>query len=127
MLEDELAQLNVQIELVRQKHETLEGELRAVEAELETFSADRQRFDALRDVCNALDKLAELKADELFWEGVVDARNAPGHRDLARSRVARFEGEIGGILEKQATLQEQINRCLEQLDILSEEVRDAYA
>ena len=101
--------------------------MRVVEAELETFSADRQRFDALRDVCNALDKLGELKADELFWEGVAEAQNVAGHLERARSRVARFEGEISGILEKQASLQEQINRCLDELDILDEEVRDAYA
>ncbi len=127
MLAEELAQLNAQIEQTRQKHEVLEGELRAVEAELETFSADRQRFDALRDVCNALDKLGELKADELFWEGVAEAQNVAGHLERARSRVARFEGEISGILEKQASLQGQINRCLDELDILDEEVRDAYA
>jgi hypothetical protein len=127
ILAEELAQLNAQIEQVRQKHEALEGELRVVEAELETFSADRQRFDALRDVCNALYKLEELKADELFWEGVAEAQNVAGHMEQARSRVARFEGEISGILEKQASLQGQIKRCLDELEILYEEVRDAYA
>ncbi len=126
MLAEELAQLNAQIEEARQKQEVLEGELRVVAAELETFSADRQRFDALRDVCNALDKLGELKADDLFWGGVAEAQNVAGHVERARSRVARFDGEISGILEKQASLQEQINRCLDELDILDEEVRNAY-
>jgi hypothetical protein len=127
ILAEELAQLNVQVEQVRHKRETLEGELRVVEAELGTFSADRQRFDALRDVCNALDKLGELKADELFWAGVAEAQNVSGHMERARSRVACFEGEISGILEKQASLQGQINQCLDELDVLYEEVRDAYA
>lgn len=127
MLEEELAQLNAQIEQTRQKHGVLEGELRVVDAELETFSADRQRFDALRNVCNALDKLGELKADELFWEGVAEAQNVAGHLEGARSRLARFEGEISGILEKQASLQKQINRCLDEGNFLYEEVRDAYA
>ncbi len=36
------------------------------------------------------------------------------------------EGEIGGILEKQASLQQQINQCLDELDILEDEIRDAY-
>ncbi len=123
-LEEDLARLNAQIEQTRKKQGVLEGELRAVDAELETFSADRQRFDALRDVCNALDKLGELKAAELFWE---DVQNAPGQLERARSRVARFEGEISGILQKQASLQRQINGCLDELDSLNEEVRDAYA
>ena len=56
LLAQELAPLNAQIDLVRQKHERLAGELRVVEAELETFSADKQRYDALKDVCNAFDK-----------------------------------------------------------------------
>jgi hypothetical protein len=126
MLADELAPLNAQIEQARQKQEVLEGELRTVEAELETFSTDRQRFDALREVCNALGKLGELKADELFWEGVEEGKNAAGLVERARGRVARFEGEISGVLEKQASLKEQINQCLDELDILSEEVSDAY-
>jgi chromosome segregation ATPase len=66
---EELAPLEALIEQARKRKEALEGELRAVEAELETFSAERQRIDALRDVCNALDKLGELKADDLVWEG----------------------------------------------------------
>ena len=126
MLAQELATLDAQIGRARQKQEALEGELRVVEAELETFSAERQRIDALRDVCKAFDKLGDLKADELLWEGGAEARDAAGHVERARSRVARFEGEIGGILEKQASLQGQINQCLDELDFLYEEVRDAY-
>jgi hypothetical protein len=126
MLAQELAPLEALIEQARRKQEALEGQLHVVEAELETFSADRQRFDALRDVCNALDKLAELKADELFWEGIPEAQEAAAHVERARSRVTRFEGEISGILEKQASLQAQINQCLYELDILYEEARDAY-
>lgn len=126
ILESELAPLNTQIEQVEQKREALESELRVVEAEINKFSADRQRFDALQDVCNALDKLSELKADELFWEGIPEAKDAAGHVEQVRSRVARFEGEISGILEKQASYQEQINQCLDELQILDEEVRDAY-
>ena len=125
MLSEELAQFRyAQIEQTGQKQKVLEGELRAVEAELETFSADRQRFDALRDVCNALDKLGELKAGELSGKNV---QNAPGHLERARNRIAGFEGAISGILEKQASLQGQINRCLDELNILDEEVREAYA
>ena len=126
MLEQELAPLNAQIEQVRQKREVLEGELRVVEAELETFSADIQRFDALRDVCNALDTLRELNADELFWEEIPKVEDSAGHVERMRGRVARFEGEISGILEKQSSLKGQINQCLDERDILYEEVSNAY-
>ncbi len=81
MLEEELAPLNAQIKQAQQKREALEEELRTVEAEIKTFSDDRQRFDALRDVCNALDKLGELKADELFWEGIPETKDVSGHHE----------------------------------------------
>jgi chromosome segregation ATPase len=121
-----LAPLNVQIEQVRQKREALESELRLVEAELETFSADRQRFDVLQEVCNALDKLEELKANDLFWEGISEVKDGAGHVERVRSRVSRFEEEIRGILEKQASYQEQINQCLDELHMLDEDVRDMF-
>ena len=126
MLAQELAPLNAQIEHVRQKHDMLERELCVVDAELETYSSDKQRFDALRDVCDALDKLEELKADELFWEGLPEANNAARHLERVRGRVARFEDEIRGIMEKKASLQGQIDQCLCELDILYDEVHDAY-
>ncbi len=125
-LAQELVPLEAQLEQTRRKHEALEGELRVVEAELDRFCAERQRFDALREVCDALDKLGELKADGLFWEGIPGAKDAAGHLVRVRRRVTSFEGEIGGILEKQQSLQEQIKQCLAELDILDEEVRDAY-
>jgi outer membrane biosynthesis protein TonB len=125
-LTEELAPLKSQIEKAGQKRESLEGELRVAEAELEKFSAERQRFDALMEVCNALDRLAELNADELFWKEIPEVSDSAGHVERLRSRAAGFEGEISGILEKQASLNEQIDLCLDELDFLDKEVSDAY-
>jgi hypothetical protein len=126
LLAEELAPLSAQIEQVGKKREALEGELRAVEAELETFSAARQRIDALREACNALDRLGELKAAELFWEGLPGGEDPAGHLERVRGRIAGFEEEINGILEKQASLEAQINQCLDELFSLDEEVREAH-
>jgi hypothetical protein len=127
ILAQELEPLNAHIEQARGQLRGLEDELRGVETELEAFSADRQRYDALRDACDALDRLAELEAGELFWEGVPEIDDAAGHVQQLRGRVARFEGEIRGILEQQAGLKGQINDCINQLDYLFDEVRDAHA
>ena len=126
LLEQELAPLNAQIEQILKKREVLEGELRVVEAELEKFSAARQRFDALQDVCNALDKLGELKAGQLFWKGIPGIEDAAGHLERARGRVARFEEKISGITENQASLQTEVDKRCAELDYLYEEVRDAH-
>jgi outer membrane biosynthesis protein TonB len=126
LLEQELAPLNAQIEQTRKKRQALEDELRVVEAKIETFSDARQRFAALEDVCKALDKLGELKAEDLFWKGIREAGEAAGHLEMVRERVIRFEGQIHGILEKQASLQEQIQRYDDELDLLFDEVHDAH-
>jgi len=126
MLAQELAPLEALIEQARHRKEVLEGELRAIEAELETISPERQRFDALRDVCIALDTLGKLDAEALFWGEVPEGHDTAGTVERARSRVARFEEEIGGILEKQASLQGTIEQCVGELNVLHEDVRDVY-
>jgi hypothetical protein len=127
LLAQELEPLNAQIEQTRGKLEVLKDELRVVEAEFDTFSTDKQRFDALRVVCDALDKLGGLEASELFWEGVPEVKDTPGHLARIRGRIAEFEEVIRGVLEKQASLKAQVNQHLDDLDYLYEEVRDAHA
>jgi len=126
ILEEELTRIDVQIENALKKRAALEEDLRVVDAELGTFATDRQRFDALKNVLTALDKLGEIEAGELFWAGLAEEQNAEAHIKRARNRVALFEGDISGILEKKAILQGEINQCLDELAYLQEEVRDAY-
>ena len=126
LLEQELAPLNAQIEQARGRLAELKGEIRAVEAELETFSADRMRFDALRDACNLLDRLDQLEAGQLFWGEVPEIKDPAGHMERLRSRIARFDEKIGGVLEKQANLKAQANQRLDELDYLDDEIDDAY-
>lgn len=125
LLEEELAPLNAQIELTRRKYETLEEQLRVVEGTLETFSEKRQRFEALGEVCNALDKLGQLEAGELFWGGITKNGGAAEHLARVRGRVSRFENEISGVLEKQTELQIQIQQQENNLEILYDAVREA--
>ena len=126
LLEQELAPLNAQIEQIAEKREVLEERLGAVTAELEKYAAARQRFDALQDVCEALDKLAELKAGELFWKGISGEVDAVGHLKRVRGRMARFEEKIIGIQEDQAYLQGQVDQKNDELAFLYEEVQQAY-
>jgi len=122
-----LAPLNAKVEQVRGTLAELEREMGAVEAELETFSADRLRFDTLRDACNLLDRLDQLEAGRLFWEEAPEIMDPAGHMARLRSRIASFDGEIRGVVEKQASLKAQANRCLDELDCLDDEIRNAHA
>ncbi len=126
VLDRELAALQEQIGRVRREQEQLEQELRAAGAGLERESADRRRFDALQEVYAALDRLRRLKADGLFWDGILDADRAASHLEQARARVARYQEKINGLLERQAALRKEIDRCRGELAFLQEEVREAY-
>jgi hypothetical protein len=127
ILSEELAHLSTNIEHIQRQHDALQSELRSVEKEIEAFSDDMQRFDALRDAYTALGKLEGINAGELFWEGVANPAGAAKHLERVKNRIALFDEDIKGILEKRTVLEGQIRQCINELDILSEEVRDAYA
>jgi hypothetical protein len=101
--------------------------MNAAEAELETFAVDRLRFDALREACKVLARLAALEAGELFWGEVPEVKDPAGHLARVRGRIADFDREIGGVLERQTQLTAQINQGLDQLDYLHDEVHNAHA
>ena len=126
LLEQELAPLNAQIEQIRAKREMLKEQLGVVAAELEKYSAARQRFDALRNVCDALDKLDELEAGRLFWKGISGEGDAARHLERILSRLERFEQNIGEIKQKRTRLETQIDRRNKELAFLYEEVQEAY-
>ena len=118
--------LNAQIEKTQAKLETLTAQMGGVEAELEKYATARQQVEALAQVCDALDRLGELKADELFWKGIAVPDGADGHLKNARERISRFEERISGVLEKQAALQKRIDHRREELDYLCDEVDQAH-
>ncbi len=122
-----MAPLNAQIEQVRGTLRGLESEMRAVEAELEALKVEQLRFDTLRDACNLLGRLDELEAGQLFWGEVPEIRDPAGSIGRMRNRIARFDQEVGVILEKQANLKEQFNQRLDELEYLRDEIHDANA
>jgi len=126
LLEQELAPLNAQIQKVLELREMYEERWGAVTTELEKYTNARQRFDALLNVCDALDKLDELNAGELFWKSIPDEVDAAGHLQRVRRRVAHFEEKICGIREDQAHLQWQVDQRNEELACLYEEAQEAY-
>jgi outer membrane biosynthesis protein TonB len=126
LLELELAPLNAKIEQTVEKREMLEERLGAVTAELEKYDAGRQRFDALQDVCDALEKLAELKAGDLFWKGIPGEVDAVGHLKQVRGRMASFEEKVSSIQDDQAYLQGLVDQANDELAYLYEEVQEAY-
>jgi outer membrane biosynthesis protein TonB len=126
ILSQELEPLNAQIKQLWGENDELEAELRSAEAQLEAFSADNQQFEALRDVCNALDKLGELDATELFWNEVPGGKDGARHVERLRDRIIQYEAEIQSNLEEQNSIKVQIDLCFDELDALQKQVDGAY-
>ena len=126
ILAEELAPLNAQIDKTQKILEGLEDELHVVEAEIDKYSVSRERFNTLGEVCAALEKLKNLGADELFWEGLPVNGKTEDHLNLTRDRITRFESQISDILKMKESLESRIDRQLDELDALNELVRDVY-
>lgn len=127
LLYEELAPLNLQIEETEARLKTHEAELGVIDAELETHLALKQRFEALRNVCDALDRLDELDAGKLFWGDLAGIGDTAERLRLLRNKIAEFEEEAQGIEEHREAVKAKISDCLFDLDDLDEEVRQAYA
>lgn len=127
LLYEELAPLNAQIEEGKEKLKGLEAELRVIDAELESHLAEKQRFEALREVCNSLDRLEELQAGDLFWRELPDIADTGEYLKLLRGRVACFEEQAQEVEKLREAVRTKIAHCLYDLDDLDEEVRQAYA
>ncbi len=124
-LSQELEPLNAQIEQLQLKVVKLEDELRVVEDELGTFAIDQQHFEILQEACTALDKLQELDAGKLFWDGLPEGLDTAEHSDRLRARIAGFNEETRDIHEKRAALQKEIDQHLGILDYFFDEVQQA--
>lgn len=125
-LAEELAPLNTQIEAVEKRREAFLRQMEGVDAELEKFATARKQIEALRAVCDALDHLEAVKADNLFWKGIPGAEQAKGHVVQVRAQVDKFESRIQGVLDQKTSLQEDIDRCNKELEFLTDEISDAY-
>jgi len=126
ILSQELEPLQAQIEETQVELKELKNALSGVEAELDSFSTDQQQFDALQEVCNAFDKLSQLEAAELFWEGLPEVKDISGHLERLRQRIFRFDEGIRETRERRESLQDLMEQRLDDLYELKEEVKLAH-
>jgi hypothetical protein len=82
--------LSAQLDEARAKLEGLTGELCRVEDELASLETERQEFALLQEVCVSLEKLGEMNADRLFWDGLHGGESGAHHIRIVRERVDEF-------------------------------------
>lgn len=123
----EIESLNAQIEQLQLAVVTLEDEQRVVETELDNFAIDQQNISLLEEACNALDKLRELGAEELFWGDLSENLDLSDHSQQVRSRIEGIQVQTKELAEKKGVLQGKIDQHLSVLDYLFDEVQQAHA
>jgi len=114
--------------LLAQAHEelgALVGDLHAVEAELAGFATERQQHRLLRDACDALKALDETGGGALFWDNSASAAASDEQIRRARSRIERFEEQIGEIENRRQAAMEQLNQQQERVSLLEDDLFDA--
>lgn len=123
----EIESLNAQIEQLQLAVVTLEDEQRVVETELEAYAIDQQNVSLLEEACNALDKLRELGAADLFWGELGKQVDLADHSHQVHTRIKAIQQQTGELNEKKAGLQGQIDQHLGVLDYLFDEVQSVHA
>lgn len=126
-LYEELAPLNTQIEVIRNKVEDLRSSLSVIDAELQEHLAEKQRYEALRKVCDALEHLGEIDASDLFWCEFPELSSPTNLLMSYRGRIAGFEEQTCSVEQGREAVRVKIEQCQSELDDLEYEVQQAYA
>ena len=112
--------LDAQLMQARERLDALDRDLRAVDAELEALAAERARYQLLQEACDALAKLGELGAAELFWGERLAGEKSDEHLRRVRARAEVFQQTWGEVDARRGAVVEEIRRVEEDLEITEE-------
>jgi outer membrane biosynthesis protein TonB len=116
--QEQQRQLANELARTRTKRASLENELREVESELQELAPQRERHHLVVDACTALEKLAAVGGDKLFWGADTSAQRSAEHLQAARARVAELGEWFGHMEGRQASLREQIQQHNDTIDAI---------
>jgi type II secretory pathway predicted ATPase ExeA len=104
--QEQQRQLANELARTRTKRASLESELREVESELQELAPQRERHHLVVEACTALEKLAAVGGDKLFWGADTSTQRSADHLQAARARVAELGEWFGHMEGRQASLRE---------------------
>jgi outer membrane biosynthesis protein TonB len=114
--------LQAQVDETLEKLGGLERNLHSIAGELDELAMQRQQHELLEQACGALEKLAELKAESLFWGESHEPSRAAGHLERVRQRVAGFRERIAEIESRRQAVVDEIAAGREVLAILEDDL-----
>lgn len=115
--------LRQDLRIARERLDGLVGELRSVDSEFEGMESERQQFRLVQEACTALDRLDELDAGELFWNGFGGP--GPDHLRLVRSRIDEFDKRIHELDERRQSILDEIQLQEDTADYIAGSVLEA--
>ena len=116
--QQEQRQLANELARTRTKRAALEHELREIEGELQDLAPQRERHQLVVEACAALEKLAAVGGDTLFWGAETPSQRSAEHLQAARGRVAELGQWFSHMEGRQASLREQIQHHNDTIDAI---------
>jgi len=116
--QEQQRQLANELARTRTKRASLEHELNEVEGELQDLAPQRERHHLVVEACDALEKLAAVGGDKLFWGADTSSQRSADHLQAARARVAELGQWFGHMEGRQAALRQQIQQHNDTIDAL---------
>jgi outer membrane biosynthesis protein TonB len=114
----ETRQLANELARTRMRRTTLQHELSEVESEIADLAPQRDRHHLVVDACAALEKLAAVGGDQLFWGSDTSAERAAENLRAARGRVAEVGEWFSHMEGRQAALRAQVRQCNDAIDAI---------
>ncbi|MFZ8983686.1 MAG: AgmX/PglI C-terminal domain-containing protein [Steroidobacteraceae bacterium] len=107
---------------VRQALQELETGLQSVDGKLAELAPAREQHALLGTACSSLDRLEELGAASLFWDGVVAPAQVESLLGSARQRASAFNLRIDELDTERRSLTAAMAEHQESLEYLGEEL-----
>jgi outer membrane biosynthesis protein TonB len=114
----EQRQLANELARTRTQRASLQHELSEVEGELEDLAPQRDRHHLVVEACTALEKLATIGGDQLFWGSDISSERAAASLRAARSRVAEVGEWFSHMEGRQASLRARVRQCNDAIDAI---------
>jgi hypothetical protein len=124
MPQQEPEPLQAQVDQALDKLGGLERNLQSITSELDALALQREQHSLLEQTYASLQKLAELRAQYLFWGDEIDPARAADHLTRVRRRIAGFHERIAEIETRRQAVVDEIAGGRDVLAILEDDLAE---
>ncbi len=112
------------IDIYQGEIKQLEGELQSTESQLEEFSDESRKYEVLSALSENLEKLNEMGANSLFWDGLIREEQVNDQLNRLRDKASFFERRIKKVTDKRDSVLAQIQEKQTAIENLLEDIEE---